>query len=189
MALIKCVECGKEISDKSKACINCGCPIEYSITALENSLNHVNEVQNLEKLAQDNEFWIEIISCGNSRMKLAEFLSSVLKLKFREVMENLEHVPFAFKENVDEKVYNMLLEEIEDVEVEYRLIKNGKIIKSNFNKEIETSNKMSTPINKNERFNVIPDRTPEKENDYSELYDYIWLVCIFLVLCFFSYVQ
>lgn len=28
MALIKCQECGKEISDKANACMNCGCPIE-----------------------------------------------------------------------------------------------------------------------------------------------------------------
>ena len=27
MALIKCKECGKEISDKAKSCINCGCPL------------------------------------------------------------------------------------------------------------------------------------------------------------------
>ena len=27
MALIKCSECGKEISDKASACMNCGCPI------------------------------------------------------------------------------------------------------------------------------------------------------------------
>lgn len=28
MALIKCPECKKEISDKSKTCIHCGCPVE-----------------------------------------------------------------------------------------------------------------------------------------------------------------
>ena len=27
MALIKCKECGKEISDKATTCIHCGCPI------------------------------------------------------------------------------------------------------------------------------------------------------------------
>lgn len=27
MALIKCDECGKEVSDKAKSCPNCGCPI------------------------------------------------------------------------------------------------------------------------------------------------------------------
>jgi uncharacterized membrane protein YhaH (DUF805 family) len=30
MALIKCTDCGSEISDKAKQCIKCGCPIEYS---------------------------------------------------------------------------------------------------------------------------------------------------------------
>lgn len=28
MALIKCTECGKEISDKASVCPNCGCPVE-----------------------------------------------------------------------------------------------------------------------------------------------------------------
>ena len=28
MALIKCSECGKEISDKAKMCVNCGNPIQ-----------------------------------------------------------------------------------------------------------------------------------------------------------------
>jgi len=35
VALILCVECGKEFSDKAKACPNCGCPTEYSIEAIE----------------------------------------------------------------------------------------------------------------------------------------------------------
>ena len=33
MAMIKCPECGKEISDKAKSCINCGCPIEQITTS------------------------------------------------------------------------------------------------------------------------------------------------------------
>lgn len=28
MSLIKCPECGKEISDKAAVCPNCGCPVE-----------------------------------------------------------------------------------------------------------------------------------------------------------------
>lgn len=30
MPLIKCPDCGREISDKAKSCIHCGCPIEKS---------------------------------------------------------------------------------------------------------------------------------------------------------------
>lgn len=35
MALIKCSECGKEISDKAKQCIHCGCPIENELICVE----------------------------------------------------------------------------------------------------------------------------------------------------------
>ena len=33
MAMIKCPECGKEISDKAKSCINCGCPLSEVVTS------------------------------------------------------------------------------------------------------------------------------------------------------------
>ena len=33
MALIKCPECGKEVSDKAKTCINCGYPLSEVVTA------------------------------------------------------------------------------------------------------------------------------------------------------------
>ena len=36
MALIKCSECGKEISDKASACIHCGCPLDKVETVCEN---------------------------------------------------------------------------------------------------------------------------------------------------------
>ena len=35
MALIKCCECGKEISDKSESCPTCGCPTIESVKELE----------------------------------------------------------------------------------------------------------------------------------------------------------
>jgi cytochrome bd-type quinol oxidase subunit 2 len=46
MAMINCPECGKEISDKAKACIHCGCPIneepEASSKDIEKALNKVD---------------------------------------------------------------------------------------------------------------------------------------------------
>ena len=33
MAIIKCPECSKEISDKAKSCPNCGCPLEEIVTS------------------------------------------------------------------------------------------------------------------------------------------------------------
>jgi hypothetical protein len=33
MALIKCIECGKEVSDKASTCPNCGCPLSEMVTS------------------------------------------------------------------------------------------------------------------------------------------------------------
>lgn len=33
MALIKCPECGKDVSDKAIACPNCGCPLSEMVTS------------------------------------------------------------------------------------------------------------------------------------------------------------
>lgn len=47
--LIKCNECGKEISDKASACIHCGCPIEKNIQLSNDGCplcknnNHINK--------------------------------------------------------------------------------------------------------------------------------------------------
>ena len=35
MALIKCPECGKEVSDKALSCPKCGCPINVIVTETE----------------------------------------------------------------------------------------------------------------------------------------------------------
>ena len=49
MALIKCPECGKEISDKATCCIHCGCPMYYIIkkTILTNTTK--NEIEEREQ--------------------------------------------------------------------------------------------------------------------------------------------
>lgn len=49
MALIKCEECGKEVSDKAKVCVHCGCPIEIKAVQInvEEQIEHKedNEVK------------------------------------------------------------------------------------------------------------------------------------------------
>ena len=44
MALIKCPECGKEISDKAVACVNCGYPIREFLSDNQEAVSdEVNE--------------------------------------------------------------------------------------------------------------------------------------------------
>ena len=55
MTLIKCPECGKEISDKATCCIHCGCPMDYIIkkTILTNTTK--NEIEEREQLYTGDE--------------------------------------------------------------------------------------------------------------------------------------
>ena len=39
MSMIKCTECGKEISDKATACPHCGCPMTEILSATKEEEN------------------------------------------------------------------------------------------------------------------------------------------------------
>jgi len=57
MALIKCPECGKEISDKANACPNCGCPINDNVDKDESSRQleiSENTISQLDKRQNQN---------------------------------------------------------------------------------------------------------------------------------------
>lgn len=54
MALIKCTECGKEISDKAKACPNCGCPVEAEKPAVQEQ-SEVKEHKHDEDMEKESK--------------------------------------------------------------------------------------------------------------------------------------
>lgn len=55
MALIKCSECGKEISDKSEICVHCGYPIK----------NTMEEVKEKDSGIEETKFFTICNKCGN----------------------------------------------------------------------------------------------------------------------------
>lgn len=62
MALINCPECGKEISDKAKVCINCGCPISEinpagSVSILMTGTGHIPFQMYILDMETKKELW------------------------------------------------------------------------------------------------------------------------------------
>lgn len=49
MALVKCPECGKEISDKARECPNCGNPMSHKITCPNCGSTNVKRISGLSK--------------------------------------------------------------------------------------------------------------------------------------------
>lgn len=67
MALIKCPECGKEISDRAASCPNCGCPAsEFKKTSVPEDTR-----SELDRIA-DEIFWnapVDIVGCAKHLSK------------------------------------------------------------------------------------------------------------------------
>lgn len=54
MALIKCPECGKEISDRASTCPNCGCPIKADVSNVDNSAKDADKT-NANQISATNQ--------------------------------------------------------------------------------------------------------------------------------------
>jgi ribosomal protein L7/L12 len=81
MALIKCPECGKEISDKASACIHCGFP-----------LNNID---------QDHTLYNAILeTTGPNRAKLNVALRNIRTLSLVEAKNMIDSAPCVIKENI-----------------------------------------------------------------------------------------
>lgn len=80
MALIKCCECGKEISDKSTQCIHCGCPIE------EIKVLYCEECGNIIKA---NDEYCKKCGCPTSIQKEETKVITKNTKKIQIVYENL----------------------------------------------------------------------------------------------------
>lgn len=71
MALIKCEECGKEISDKAKTCVNCGCPVNV----VEKEENKNKEKEKKKNTTTDEKIISEIIIDKERLLKIKKSLN------------------------------------------------------------------------------------------------------------------
>lgn len=84
MALIKCPECGREISDKAASCPGCGCPVSNSsVTGEDKPINELNT--GLGKIVA-YEKYIKIIPLNLSSLGRTErtiFYSNIGAISYR----------------------------------------------------------------------------------------------------------
>lgn len=65
MALIKCPECGKEVSSAAKACPNCGCPMEDMVKLIETEELH-QRTKNIDyEIDGDSSHCKACATCGS----------------------------------------------------------------------------------------------------------------------------
>lgn len=122
MALIKCPECGKEISDKAPACIHCGYPL--SLLNNEKAKSHTVEKQNnTEAKAKENqkEYSFKITNCNGSNAKMIITLKNKFHYSLEDAKAAILNLPLviSIKENITE--IKKLAQEFTDAGIEYEV--------------------------------------------------------------------
>lgn len=88
MALIKCEECGKEISDKAKSCPKCGCPIENAkIIEIGNEIG-VDFTKEYDTLSSEEKqkFEINVLMRENLKTYSLKITFAVISLLFEIIV-------------------------------------------------------------------------------------------------------
>lgn len=101
MALIKCPECGKEVSDKSEICIYCGYPIkDFILSDIENVLSKINLC--LKNINTNNEIINGFEQSYHKIKEYIEFFSEKIQSKEKNIEFNsrLLIVLYEFVENI-----------------------------------------------------------------------------------------
>lgn len=119
MALIKCPECGKEISDKATTCPNCGCPIKEDVSEVTSSA----EKENVGGISESNSMTQNQMPGVKEKSKapfiivgalVAALLLIVLVIKVIPKKDKVEEITTeATTEDNSQEVYDEAIELIE----------------------------------------------------------------------------
>ena len=100
MALIKCVECGKEFSDRASVCPNCGCPTEIVLE----ELNATKKEKSKEIVAKYNIWGYEFII--DKEIDLYIWLTKAIRAGKDSFLEMAENLYYEWKD-IDGVIENM----------------------------------------------------------------------------------
>lgn len=113
MALIKCPECGKEISDKSSACIHCGYPL--------------NTEKPFSNLSYDKLYKVVLLKFEpNNKVKIIQKLRDVFEISLGEARVYTETTPRVIAMNIDGSRCEKIKSELESVGAHLDIIETGK---------------------------------------------------------------
>lgn len=115
MSLIKCIECGKEISEYADKCPNCGCPVEIS---------------------KHDKYTVTLTNGGKSKIKVISKLRELLKLDLSQAKDIVDNCKI-IKSNIS-------LQEAEHIKKEVEAL-GGQVEITPYTKAQDTQINMSLP--------------------------------------------
>ena len=132
MALIKCPECGKEISDKAPACIHCGFPL--SLFHGGETLTKIDDTSTKNKLSVISDkgtqelYSLEIIDSNGSNVKIITILKKYFGYSLDDAKQTVSVLPIFVEASFDVKSIGCIAQELLDAGVDYKIYKGNKEI-------------------------------------------------------------
>ena len=136
MALIKCPECGKEISDKAPACIHCGFPLSL-LHGEETSSIKIEDPSKKNKLSVISDkgtpalYSLEIIDSNGSNVKIITILKKYFGYSLDDAKQAVSVLPIFVESSFDMKSIRCVAQELLDAGVDYTIYKENKEISFN----------------------------------------------------------
>ncbi len=159
MALIVCEECGKKISNKAKACIHCGWPIELAIYDFEKAVKLDMLGRCYKVYLKKEHYKIEVLDYGEYKMELAQILKSIYTMGILDALEKIEHTPCVLFRDIEKMHADIVIEKLDKLDVEYKLYVDGELKlhnysfisrddKNTYDKKVDNSERPQNSINR-----------------------------------------
>ena len=110
MALIKCIDCGKEYSERANACPNCGCPTEAILTEIQNTARNKEIIEkynfwNFEfSIDKDMDSYIKLATVTEEGRDTYFNIIEEQYYKWHDIDELIENMPEYYSEILEELV-------------------------------------------------------------------------------------
>lgn len=117
MALIKCPECGNNVSDKSEICIHCGYPIKNMLNDHENN-NNENRICSINDKSYDLYHVLELIRNRDNDAANKSLKKNIPDLSFRErtdlmcIMRVTNKVPIEFSYQIGREMVSQIFDQM-----------------------------------------------------------------------------
>jgi len=155
MALIKCTECGREVSDKANCCVHCGCPLDIkSDNTNETTVKTTNETTGVE----DN-YSIELIDYLRERYEVISIIKNFYGISIKEAMDKIESLPCIVGNDMSKDKAIDLAQELTKCEAIYKVYNNGTEVNLGLKKQTVYSDWGDNSANKNINENKNEDKS------------------------------
>ncbi len=146
MALIKCPECGREVSDKAICCVHCGCPIDIKNEPISETKIEIES----ETIEIKESYSIELLDYKKERNEVISILKNFYEIGFYDAMDKIGSLPCIIGNNMSKDKAIDLAQKLTNCEVIYKVYNNGTEIDFGLEKQTVYRDWSDTSTNKNE---------------------------------------